>query len=136
MKFIIKIKSLANIKSSNSKNLTFKIAKSNKSILEKRILIPSDVKKNAEEAYKKRFDEIRFGDHKTYELARQLFQRTYLEIEEILKIHEYTVKNRYIRSKSKKQPSYWEYMLHGGDEGRKWASDIIKIYLPKKWKTN
>jgi hypothetical protein len=26
--------------------------------------------------------------------------------------------------------------LHGGEEGRKWASDIVKIYLPKKWRVN
>lgn len=113
-----------------------KYASSDKDILKKRILIPSDVKKNAEEAYKKRLEDIRFGKEKDYEIARQLFQRNYLELDEILKIHKYTVENRYTRSKSKKMPSYWEYELYGGEDGRKWASDIIKIYLPKKWKTN
>lgn len=119
-----------------SDKLFIKIASSKKDILEKRILIPSDVKKNAEDAYKNRFGDIKYGDSESYELARQLYQRNYLEIDLILEIHEYTVKHRYSRSKSKKQPSYWEYLLRGGDEGRKWASDIIKIYLPKKWKTN
>ena len=27
-------------------------------------------------------------------------------------------------------------LLYGGDDGKKWSSDIIKIYLPKKWKAN
>lgn len=117
-------------------NLFIKTSSSKKDILDKRILIPLDVKNNAEKAYKKRFDEIRFGNDKDYEIARQLSQRNYIELEDIIKIHKYTVKNRYSRSRSEKQPSYWEYMLYGGDEGRKWASDIVKIYIPKKWETN
>jgi hypothetical protein len=113
-----------------------KYASSDKDILKKRILIPSEIKKIAEDAYKQRLEDVRFGKEKDFEIARQLYQRNYLELEEILKIHIYTFENRYKHSKSKKMPSYWEYELYGGDEGRKWASDIIRIYLPKKWKAN
>ena len=53
-----------------------------------------------------------------------------------LNIHQYTFEKRYSHSKSKENPTYWEWRLYGGDEGKKWASDIIRIYLPKKWKAN
>jgi hypothetical protein len=113
-----------------------KYAEKEKDIMNKRILIPSEVKKTAEEAYKKRNDELKFGNNEMYEIARLLSIRTYLEMDLILDIHKYTYEKRYSHSKSKKNPTYWEYQCYGGDEGKKWASDIIKIYLPKKWKAN
>jgi hypothetical protein len=113
-----------------------KYAEKEKDIMDKRILIPSEVKKTAEEAYKKRNDELKFGNNEMYEIARLLSIRTYLEMDLILDIHKYTYEKRYSHSKSKKNPTYWEYQCYGGDEGKKWASDIIKIYLPKKWKAN
>lgn len=119
-----------------SDNIFIKVAEKDKDILDKRIFIPYEVRKVAEEAYKKRLGDIKFGTPKEHEIARQLSTRTYLEISEILKIHEYTVDKRYSHSKSKNNPTYWEYQLYAGDEGRRWASDIIKIYLPKKWKRN
>lgn len=119
-----------------SDSIFFKFAEKEKDILDKRILIPSEVRKNAEDAYKERLKDLKFGSHDEYELARTLFTRTYLEIDKILDIHKYTFENRYKHSKSKKNPTYWEWMLYGGDEGKKWSSDIIRIYLPKKWKPN
>jgi hypothetical protein len=113
-----------------------KYAEKEKDIMDKRILIPSEVKKIAEEAYKKRNDELKFGNNEMYEIARLLSIRTYLEMDLILDIHKYTYEKRYSHSKSKKNPTYWEYQCYGGDDGKKWASDIIKIYLPKKWKAN
>ena len=113
-----------------------KYAESKKDILKKRILIPSDVKKIIKEAYEKRYDEVRFGNNDMFELAKEITTRSYIELDKILEIHKYTVKHRNTHSNSKKHPSYWTYQLHGGDDGRKWASDIIKIYLPKDWKTN
>lgn len=138
MNAILKICSLLDQKQfyKLSDNLFVKFAEKEKDILEKRILIPNEVKKNAEDAYKERLKDLKFGSQKEYELARLLYTRTYLEIDLILDIHNYTVENRNKHSKSKKNPSYWEWMLHGGDEGKRWASDIIRIYLPKKWKTN
>jgi hypothetical protein len=119
-----------------SDKLFIKFASSKKDILDKRILIPSDVKKIIKEAYDKRTEDIKFGNNASFELAKEFITRTYIELDKVLEIHEYTVKHRNIYSKSKKHPSYWNYMLHGGPEGKKWASDIIKIYLPKKWKVN
>ena len=114
----------------------YKFAISKKNILDKRILIPLDVKKNIETAYNKRYKDVSFGSNAQFEMAKELITRTYIELDKVLDIHEFTVKHRFTHSKSKKHPSYWEYQLHGGDEGKKWASDIIKIYLPKKWKSN
>lgn len=119
-----------------SDKLFVKIAESQKDILKKRILIPTKVAKEAEEAYKKRFDEVKYGDKDMFEIARKLHQNSYMEISDILDIHKYTIKHRFTRSRSKKHPSYWEYQLHGGTEGKDWSSDIIRIYLPNKWKIN
>ncbi len=113
-----------------------KYAEKEKDIMNKKVFIPYDVRKVAEEAYKKRNDELKFGNPEIHEIARILSIRSYLEIEKILDIHKYTFEKRYSHSKSKKNPTYWEYQCYGGDEGKKWASDIIKIYLPKKWKAN
>lgn len=113
-----------------------KFAESKSDILNKRILIPTKVAKEAEDAYKKRFDDIKFGDKDMFEIARKLHQNSYLLLKDVLEIHLYTMKHRFRYSNSKKHPSYWEYLLHGGEEGKKWASDIINIYLPKKWKSN
>jgi hypothetical protein len=109
---------------------------SNQSIMDKKIFIPYEIKNVAEEAYKKRLDKINFGSQKEYDLARDLFTRSYLELSDVLKIHQYTFEKRYSHSKSKENPTYWEWRLYGGDEGRKWSSDIVRIYLPKKWKAN
>lgn len=119
-----------------SDKIFIKFANTKKDILKKRILIPSNVKKTAEEAYKKRFSDIKFGDKDMFEIARKLHQNTYIELKDILEIHKYTIKKRFTHSKSKKHPSYWEYELHGGEDGKKWASEIIRIYLEKEWKTN
>lgn len=119
-----------------SDKLFIKIAESQKDILKKRILIPTKVAKEAEEAYRKRFDEVKFGDKDMFEIARKLHQNSYMEISDILEIHKYTIKHRFTHSRSKKHPSYWEYQLHGGTEGKDWSSDIIRIYLPTKWKIN
>lgn len=112
----------------------FKIAKDK--ILDSRIYIPDEVKAEAKEAYDKRFDSLKFGNNHQYEIARLLHTRNYLELSTILEIHEYTVDKRYSHSKKGTNPTYWEYKLYGGEAGRRWASDIIKIYLPKKWKIN
>lgn len=119
-----------------SDKLFIKLAESQKDILKKRILIPTKVAKEAEEAYKKRFDEVKYGDKDMFEIARKLHQNSYMEISDILDIHKYTIKHRFTRSRSKKHPSYWEYQLYGGTEGKDWSSDIIRIYLPNKWKIN
>ena len=119
----------------DSDTIFFKLA-SKQSILKKRILIPSDVQKNAEKAYKDRYKNLVYGNQSMFEIAKDLYTRVYLDLEDVLKIHKYTMKNRFSKSNSKKQPSYWEYELHGGEEGRIWASNIIRIYLPEKWISN
>lgn len=113
----------------------FKQAKKD-NMLEKRIYIPKDIKDIAGEAWKKRFQDVRFGNQKQFDLARKLMLNNYMSLEEILEIHKFTVEKRFTHSKSDKNPTYWEYRLYGGEEGRKWASEIIKIYLPKKWRVN
>ena len=119
----------------DSDTIFFKLA-SKQSILKKRILIPSDVQKNAEKAYKDRYKNLVYGNQSMFEIAKDLYTRVYLDLEDVLKIHKYTMKHRFSKSSSKKQPSYWEYELHGGEEGRIWASNIIRIYLPEKWISN
>jgi len=109
---------------------------SKQSIMDKKIFIPYEIRKIAEEAYKKRLDKINFGTQKDYDIARDLSNRSYLELSDVLKIHKYTFENRFTHSKNKENPTYWEWRLYGGDEGKKWSSDIIKIYLPDKWKAN
>lgn len=113
----------------------FKLAKK-ENILDKRIYIPKDIKEIAAKAWKRRFKDIRFGNEKQFDLARKLMLNNYLELKDIMEIHKFTVDKRFTHSKSEKNPTYWEYQLHGGEEGRRWASDIIKIYLPKKWRVN
>ena len=113
----------------------FKLAK-NDTLLEKRIYIPKDIKDIAGKAWKKRFKEVRFGNEKQFDLARKLMLNNYLELKDVLEIHKFTVEKRFTHSKSEKNPTYWEYQLHGGEEGRRWASDIVKIYIPKKWRVN
>lgn len=113
----------------------FKQAKKD-NLLDKRIYIPKDIKDIAGEAWKKRFQDVRFGNQKQFDLARKLMLNNYMSLEEILEIHKFTVEKRFTHSKSDKNSTYWEYRLYGGEEGRKWASEIIKIYLPKKWRVN
>ena len=107
---------------------------SNKTLMKKKILIPSDVKEIATEAYSKKTGNVKFGTPSQIEVARKLKMRTYLDLEEVLDIFEYTVKNKNIHLKGKKTKSYLEWTLYGGDAGLKWSSDIVKLYLPKKWR--
>ena len=56
--------------------------------------------------------------------------------ETVLKVHKITAKKFFSRSKKDKSPTYWEYLCYGGDEGKWWAENIIKIYLRKDWRSN
>ncbi len=58
--------------------------------------------------------------------------RNSIPLKLVLEIHKYTVKKRFTHSDSKKHRTYWEYRLHGGEAGRKWAESIIRSYLPKE----
>ena len=80
--------------------------------------------------------EIKFGSVEDIEIARQLSQRSYLELDTVLKIHKITAKKWHSHSKKDDSPKYWEYLCYGGDEGKSWAENIIKIYLTKEWKIN
>ena len=65
------------------------------SIMDKKIFIPYEIKSVAEEAYKKRLGKINFGSQKEYDIARDLFTRSYLELSDVLKIHQYTFQGTY-----------------------------------------
>jgi hypothetical protein len=112
-------------------NLYQKIASS---LMSKQILIPSDVKSTAKEAYDDRTGDVKFGTPKQIEIARQLKSRTYLELKDVLEIFEYTVKHKSTHLKNKKSKSYKEWCLYGGDAGKDWSDKIIKMYLPDKYK--
>jgi hypothetical protein len=103
-------------------------------LMSKKILIPSDVKEIAKEAYDGRLGDIRYGTPKQIEIARQLKTRTYMDLRDVLEIFQYTVRNKSAHLKSKKSRSYLEWTLYGGDAGRDWSERIIRIYLPEKWK--
>ena len=90
----------------------------------------------AVKAYGHRNKDVKFGTIEDIEIARQLSQRSYLELETVLKVHKITAKKFFSRSKKDKSPTYWEYLCYGGDEGKWWAENIIKIYLRKDWKSN
>ena len=77
---------------------------------------------------------ISCNNQNDYDMAREINLRVYLSLDDVLRVHQYTYERRYNHSKSDKNPTYWEYRLYGGDEGRKWASDIVRLYLPNKWK--
>lgn len=102
----------------------------------KQILIPGNVKAMAVKAYGHRNKDVKFGTIEDIEIARQLSQRSYLELDTVLKIHKITAKTWHSHSKKDDSPKYWEYLCYGGDEGKSWAENIIKIYLTKDWRIN
>ena len=87
-------------------------------------------------AYGHRNKDVKFGTVEDIEIARQLSQRSYLELDTVLKIHKITARTWHSHSKKDDSPAYWEYLCYGGDEGKHWAENIIKIYLTKDWKIN
>jgi hypothetical protein len=87
-------------------------------------------------AYGHRNKDVKFGTVEDIEIARQLSQRSYLELDTVLKIHKITSKKWHSHSKKNDNPTYWEYLCYGGDEGKYWAENIIKLYLTKEWKIN
>jgi len=113
-------------------DIIFRYAK--KSLMKKKILIPNDVKEIASEAYADRLGPVKFGSPKDYEVARKLKYRVYLDLDEVLEIFEYTVKNKNSHLKNKKSKSYLEWTLYGGNAGKDWSEKIIKLYLPDKWR--
>lgn len=117
-------------------NNFLKFASNQNELLKKQILIPGKVREMAFKAYQQRNKDIKFGTVEDIEIARQLSQRSYLELETVLKVHKITAKKFFTRSKKDKSPTYWEYLCYGGDEGKWWAENIIKIYLRKNWKSN
>lgn len=104
------------------------------SLMSKQILIPSDVKSTAKEAYDDRLGDVKFGTPKQIEIARQLKSRTYMELRDVLEIFEYTVKHKSTHLKNKNSKSYKEWCLYGGDAGKDWSDKIIKLHLPDKYK--
>ena len=117
-------------------NVFHKYAFTQSELLKKQILIPGQVRSMAVKAYGHRNKDVKFGTIEDIEIARQLSQRSYLELETVLKVHKITAKKFFSRSKKDKSPTYWEYLCYGGDEGKWWAENIIKIYLRKDWKSN
>jgi hypothetical protein len=113
-----------------------KYASKHNDLLKKQILIPIKVKEIALKAYKHKNKEIKFGSVEDIEIARQLSQRSYLELDTVLKVHKITMKKFFSHSKKEDSPTYWEYLCYGGDDGKHWAENIIKIYLSKNWKAN
>ena len=101
--------------------------------LDAQIPVPSGVAEIAKDAYDNRYDkDVNFGDSDMFEIARMLKNRSSIPLKLVLEIHKYTVKHRFTHSDSKKHRTYWEYRLHGGEPGRKWAESIIRAYLPKE----
>lgn len=105
-----------------------------KSLMKKKILIPNDVKEIAAEAYNERNKSVKFGSPKDIEMARKLKYRVYLDLDEVMEVFEYTVKNKNSHLKNKKSKSYLEWTLYGGNAGRDWSERIIRLYLPEKWR--
>jgi hypothetical protein len=117
-------------------DIFFRYAAKHNDFLKKQILIPIKVREIALKAYTHKNKDIKFGSIEDIEIARQLSQRSYLELDTVLKVHKITMKKFYSRSKKEKSPTYWEYLCYGGDDGKHWAENIIKIYLNKEWKAN
>jgi hypothetical protein len=117
-------------------NVFNKYAFNQNELMKKQILIPGQVKSVAYKAYGHRNKDVKFGTLEDIEIARQLSQRSYLELDTVLKIHKITAKKWHSHSKKDDSPTYWEYLCYGGDEGKYWAENIIKIYLTKEWKIN
>jgi capsule polysaccharide export protein KpsC/LpsZ len=113
-----------------------KLAFAKDDLMKKQILIPGQVKTKATKAYGHRNKDIKFGTLEDIEIARQLSQRSYLELDTVLKIHKITAKKWHSHSKKEDSPTFWEYLCYGGDEGKFWAENIIKLYLTKDWKIN
>lgn len=99
-----------------SDTLMTRLSMTKQEFLEKRILIPMDVKINAKEAYDKRLGELKFGGSESYEFARQLSMNYYVSLDDIVKIHKYLQRNRNSANYSETNPLYWEYQLYGGEE--------------------
>jgi dolichyl-phosphate-mannose--protein O-mannosyl transferase len=117
-------------------NVFTKYAYTQSELFKKQILIPGNVKAMAVKAYGHRNKDVKFGTIEDIEIARQLSQRSYLELDTVLKIHKITAKTWHSHSKKDDSPKYWEYLCYGGDEGKSWAENIIKIYLTKDWRIN
>ena len=117
-------------------NVFHKYAFTQSELMKKQILIPGQVRSMAVKAYGHRNKDVKFGTVEDIEIARQLSQRSYLELDTVLKIHKITAKKWHSHSKKDDNPTYWEYLCYGGDEGKYWAENIIKLYLTKEWKIN
>ncbi len=101
--------------------------------MDAQIPVPSGVAEVAKDAYDNRFSkDVNFGDSDMFEIGRMLKNRNSVPLKLVLEIHKYTVKKGFTHSDSKKHRTYWEYRLHGGEAGRKWAESIIRSYLPKE----
>jgi hypothetical protein len=117
-----------------SDTLMTRFSMTKQEFMDKRILIPMDVKMNSKEAYDKRLGDLKFGGAESYEFARQLSLNYYVSLEDIVKIHKYLQRNRNSANYSETNPLYWEYQLYGGEEARKWAENMVRIYVPEKWR--
>lgn len=105
-----------------------------KSLMKKKILIPNDVKEIAAKAYDERNKSVKFGSPKDIEMARKLKYRVYLDLDEVMDVFEYTVKNKNSHLKNKKSKSYLGWTLYSGNAGKDWSERIIRLYLPEKWR--
>ena len=73
-------------------NVFHKYAFTQSELMKKQILIPGQVKSLAVKAYGHRNKDVKFGTLEDIEIARQLSQRSYLELDTVLKIHKITAK--------------------------------------------
>ena len=116
--------------------LFLKFASKQDEFLKKQILIPVKVREIALKAYNKRNKNIKFGTGQDIEIARQLCQRSYVDLDTVVHLHKYTARKSHSRSDKEDSPTYWEYLCYGGDDGKSWAEEIVKIYLSKMWRLN
>ena len=73
-------------------NVFHKFAFTQSELMKKQILIPGQVRSMAVKAYGHRNKDVKFGTVEDIEIARQLSQRSYLELDTVLKIHKITAK--------------------------------------------
>ena len=97
--------------------LFLKFASKQDDFLKKQILIPVKVREIALKAYNKRNKNIKFGTGQDIEIARQLCQRSYVDLDTVVHIHKYTARKSHSRSDKEDSPTYWEYLCYGGDDG-------------------